>query len=104
MTISRCIHVATNGILSFFVTTEEYFIVCVYVCIHLVFFIHSPVSGRLGFCHVLAIVNSATVNAGARVHFSDCGFLRVYDQVAGLLGHIVVLSLVQRCSCLLQRG
>ena len=42
--------------------------VWVYVCIHLIFFIHSPVNGRLGCFHVLAIVNSAAVNT--RVHVS----------------------------------
>ena len=68
------------------------------------FFTHSSVNGRLGCFHILAIVNSATVNAGAHVRFLDCGFLRVYDQVAGLLGHMVVFSFVKHCSCLLQHG
>ena len=34
------------------------------------FFIHSSVDGHLGYFHVLAIVNSATVNSGIHVSFS----------------------------------
>ena len=34
------------------------------------FFIHSSVDGHLGCFHVLAIANSATVNAGVHVSFS----------------------------------
>ena len=34
------------------------------------FFIHSSVSGHLGYFHVLAIVNSAAVNNGIHVSFS----------------------------------
>ena len=33
----------------------------------LIFFIHSSADGRLGYLHVLAVVNSAAVNTGARV-------------------------------------
>ena len=33
-------------------------------------FIHSSVSGRLGYFHVLDIVNTASVNGGAYVSFS----------------------------------
>ena len=34
-----------------------------------IFFIHSFVGGHLGYFHVLAIVNSASVNTGAHVSF-----------------------------------
>ena len=34
-----------------------------------IFFTHSSVDGHLGCFHVLAIVNSATVNTGAHVSF-----------------------------------
>ena len=34
------------------------------------FFIHSSINGRLGYVHVLAVVNSAAVNAGVHVSVS----------------------------------
>ena len=51
--IFSCIHVAANGIISFFMT-EWYSIVYVY---H-IFFIYSSVNGRLVCFHALAIINS----------------------------------------------
>ena len=40
-----------------------------FVHIYHIFFVHSSVDGRLGCCHALAIVNSATVNTGVLVSF-----------------------------------
>ena len=37
--------------------------VCVCVCVHHILFVHSCVSGHLGCFHVLAVVNSAAMNA-----------------------------------------
>ena len=58
-----------------------------------IFFIYSSVDGHLGWFHGQAIVNSAAVNIV--VHdLLNYGFLRVYAQLVGLLGHMVVLFLV----------
>ena len=57
MTIDRSIHVAANGIITFFFMAN--FIVYRY---HI--FIHSSVDGHLGSCHVLPIVNSTSVHTG----------------------------------------
>ena len=64
MIISSCNHVATNGIISFFLVIESCFIVL--MC-H-IFFVHSSVVGHSGCFHVLAIVNSAAMDI--RVHVS----------------------------------
>ena len=55
MTISRSSHVAENGIVSFFFTAKY----CIYVP-HLLY--HPSVDGHAGCLHVLAVVNSATMN------------------------------------------
>ena len=58
-------------------------------------FIHSYVDGHLGCFYVLAIVNSAAVNIRVYVSF----WIRVVSGyiclVVGLLGHMVVLFLVE---------
>ena len=54
-----------------------------------IFFIHSSVDGHLGCFRVLAIVNSAGMNNGIHVSFSQGICLGV-----GLLGHMMVLFLV----------
>ena len=65
MVISRSIHVAANGSISFFFMAEEYSI----VCMNHIFFVHSWVVGHLGCFYVLVIVNSAAVNTGVCVCF-----------------------------------
>ena len=57
MTVSRSIHVAANGIVSFFDGWVIFH--CIYIS-HF-FFIHPSVDGRLGCFHDLPIVNSAAV-------------------------------------------
>ena len=65
MTISRSIHVTANDIISFFLMAEQYSVVYMY---H-IFFIHSSIDGYLGCFHVLAVVNSASMNTGLHVSF-----------------------------------
>ena len=50
----------------FFFMAEYYSIMYIYHN----FFIHSSVDGRLGCCHVLAIVSRASMNNGIHVSFS----------------------------------
>ena len=65
MIISRSIHVAANGIISFFFYGWVISIVYMYST----FFIHSSVDRHLGCFHVLPIVNSAAMNIGVHVSF-----------------------------------
>ena len=64
MTISRSIHVAANGFISFFFTANT----PLYYMYH-IFFIHSSFNEHLGSFQVLAIINSAAVNFGVQVSF-----------------------------------
>ena len=52
MRVSSSIHVAENGIISFFFMAKQYSIVYIYY----IFLIQSSVNGHLGFFHVLAIL------------------------------------------------
>ena len=72
----------------FFFIAEQYSIVYMY---H-IFFIHSSVSGHLGYFYVLTIVNSAAVNIGAHVSFWITVFSGYVPRM-GLLDHMVALFL-----------
>ena len=56
MIISASIHVAADGILSFFLWLSS-----IPLCIYHSFFIHAPVDGHLGCFHAVAITNSSQV-------------------------------------------
>ena len=70
--------------------------VCVFVRerekIYHIFFFYSSVDEHLGFFHVLAIVNSATMNIEVHVSFliRVLSFLYIYSGME-LLGHMIVL-------------
>ena len=70
--ISRSIHVAANGIISFI-----FYGLVIFHCVYIyhIFFIHSSVSRHLGCSHVLAIVNSAAMNTGMHVSFQITVFI-----------------------------
>ena len=70
---------------------EQYSIVCMY---H-IFFIHSSTDGHLGYFHVLAVVNSAAMNAGIHSSFQIMVFSSICPGV-GLLSRMVALFLVFR--------
>ena len=55
---------------------------------------HSFVDGHLNYFHILAVVNSDSVNFGVYVSFRITVFSRGIGPVVGLLGHGGVLFLV----------
>ena len=70
-----------------------YMYVYIYIYTHHIFFFHSSVDGYLGCLHVLAIVNSATMNR--EVHVSL--WIKFYPDKCpgvGLLDHRAILFLV----------
>ena len=79
MKIARLIHVAANGIVSFFLMAEQH--PAAYT--HRVCFIHSPVDELLGHFHVAAVVNSVAVNFRAHTSFQTNVFSRclIVDEV-----------------------
>ena len=88
MIISRYIHTAADGIISFFLWLRN---IPLYVCT--TSSLSSPLAGHVGCFHVLAIVNKAAVNAGIHASFRMIVFSR-YMPRSGLLEHMVVLGLV----------
>ena len=74
-----------------FSMAELYSIVCIY---HF-FFSYSSVDGHLGCFHVLAIVNSTSVNTGVHVHFWIMFFSRYMPRsgIAGSYGSSIFIFL-----------
>ena len=89
MIVSRSIHVAADGIISFFFMVEWYSI----VYMHHIFFIHSSVNEHLGRIHVLTTVNSAAMKTGARISFQIIILFR-YMPRGGVALPMLILSLV----------
>jgi len=58
-----------------------------------IFFIHSSVSGHLGYFHALVIVNSAAMNTGVHVPL-QIGVFSGYKPRYVLLNHMAILFLV----------
>ena len=82
MRVSSSIHVARNGIISFFFMAEWYSIVYMY---H-IFLIQSSIIGHLGCFHVLAIENRAAVNMQVHVSFLSLRVLSRYMPETGIAG------------------
>ena len=83
MALSRVIHVAAGGIISFFNVSV--------VHMYYVFLTHSSVNEHLGCFHVLAIVNSGAINIGVHVYFLRVIFSRYMPRswIAGSHGRSV---------------
>jgi len=59
-----------------------------------IFFIHSSVSGYLGYLHALVILNSAAINIGMHVFFEILDICLDTCQGMGLLDHMATIVLV----------
>ena len=67
------------------------------------FFIHSSVDGHLGCSHVLAVVNSASVNVGVHVSFS-IGVSSGYMCRSGIAGSYVGYSFLRNLYTIFRSG
>ena len=82
MTVARSIHISANGTSLFLFMDQWYSIVYMY---HL--FIHPSVDGHLGCFHVLASIDSATVNIGVYSLSVSPSVLKDRDMINTEEGH-----------------
>ena len=69
MIISRSIHAAENGIISFPYIAESYSIVYIYIYIHTISYLSIYLLVTFRLLHVLVIENCAAVNTRKHVYF-----------------------------------
>ena len=79
MLISRSIHAAAKGIISFLKCLSS-IPVCVCIGTYNIFFIHSSVDEHLGCFHVLDIVSCAAINIGVHECSQGIVFFQIYAQ------------------------
>ena len=92
MIISKSMHVAANGIISFLLWLSN---IPLY---HI--FVHSSENGHLGCLHALAIINSAAMNIGYMYRFKLQFSLNICPKV-GLLDIITLVFIFKGTSILL---
>ena len=85
MLISRSIHAAAKGIISFLKCLSS-IPLCVCVGTYNIFFTHSSVDGHLGCFHVLGIISCAAMNIGVHESFQGIVFFPKYMLWIGIVG------------------
>ena len=99
MITSRSTRDAANGIITFsflWLSSIPLYVcicVCVYVCVYTTSSLSTYLLTDLGCFHVLAIVNSATMNTEVLMSFWIMIFLGYLHTLVGLMGHVVILFL-----------
>ena len=93
MLISRSIHAAAKGIISFLKCLSS-IPLCVCVGTYNIFFTHSSVDGHLGCFHVLGIISCAAMNIGVHESFQGIVFFPNICSGLELLDHVEILFLV----------
>ena len=96
MIMSRSIHVAANGIISFFLWQIN---IPLYIYIHNTFFIHSSVDEHLDGVHVLVIVNSTAMSIKVYASFQIRVFSR-YMPRSRITGSVALILVFYRTSTL----